>query len=156
MIRKRISLKKLIYEVKILRSKGKKIVFTNGCFDIIHAGHIKLLERCRKLGDVVIVGLNSDKSIKRLKGENRPLNRLSDRLKVLSAIEYVDFIVIFGKDTPYHIIKAIKPDFLVKGSDYKVDEIVGREFAGRVVRVKLLDGRSTTNIIKSIEKKLNK
>ncbi|MGC9070783.1 MAG: D-glycero-beta-D-manno-heptose 1-phosphate adenylyltransferase [Elusimicrobiales bacterium] len=147
-------MRSLLFKINTLRKSGKKIVFTNGCFDIIHAGHIKLFERCKKLGDIVVVGLNSDKSIKRLKGPTRPINSLSDRIKVLSAIEYVDFIVVFDKDTPYHIIKAIKPDFLVKGGDYRVNEIVGREFAKMVVRVKHLNGRSTTGIIRKIEKRL--
>lgn len=153
---KRISKKNIIKIVERLRKEGKKIVFTNGCFDIIHAGHIKLLRKCKSLGDCVIVGLNSDKSVKRLKGNLRPVNKLKDRIEVLSAIEYVDYVVVFNEDTPYNLIKLIKPDYLVKGGDYRIDNVVGREFAKKVVIVKLLFGRSTTNIIKSIEKDLNK
>lgn len=149
---KNISLKKLLLLLNKIRKENKKIVFTNGCFDIIHAGHIKLLEKCKKLGDVVIVGLNSDSSIKRIKGRLRPVNKLKDRLKVLSAIIYVDYIVVFNEDTPYRIIKLIRPDFLVKGGDYAVKDIVGREFASKVVRVNLLKGRSTTGIIKALKK----
>ncbi|MCX7905348.1 MAG: D-glycero-beta-D-manno-heptose 1-phosphate adenylyltransferase [Elusimicrobiales bacterium] len=141
--------------VKSIRSKGKKVVFTNGCFDIIHAGHIKLLEECSKLG-CVIVGINSDSSIKRIKGDKRPINKLKDRIKVLSAIEYVDYIVVFNEDTPYKLIKSIKPDYLVKGGDYRIEDVVGREFAKKTVIIKLLNGRSTTNIIKRIENALNK
>lgn len=153
---KRVSRKDIVKIVKRLRKNKKKIVFTNGCFDIIHAGHIKLLKECKKIGDVLIVGLNSDESIKRLKGNLRPINKLSDRVEVLSAIEYVDYIVVFSQDTPYELIKLIKPDYLVKGSDYKVEEVVGREFAKNVVLIKLLKGRSTTNIVKAIENDLNK
>lgn len=153
---KRVSYKNIKRIVESLRKKGKKIVFTNGCFDIIHAGHIKLLKESKKLGDILIVGLNSDQSIRRLKGSSRPINKLSDRVEVLSAIEYVDYVVVFNEDTPYNLIKSIKPDYLVKGSDYKVEEVVGREFAKKVVLIKLLKDRSTTNIIKAIENNLNK
>lgn len=153
---KRVSKKEIVKIVNRLKREGKKIVFTNGCFDIIHRGHIKLLREAKKLGDILIVGLNSDNSIKRLKGSSRPINKLSDRIEVLSAIEYVDYIVVFKEDTPYELIKSIKPDYLVKGGDYKVEEVVGREFAKKVVLVKFLNGRSTTNIIKAIENDLNK
>lgn len=149
---KLISKKRLKKIVEELKKSGRKIVFTNGCFDIIHAGHIKVLKRCRELGDCVIVGLNSDSSIRRLKGKTRPINTLKDRIEVLSAIEYVDYIVVFDEDTPYNLVKEIKPHYLVKGGDYKEDEVVGREFAKKVVIVKLLPGRSTTQIMKRIEK----
>lgn len=140
-------------KVEALRKSGKKIVFTNGCFDIIHSGHIKVLRKCRELGDVVIVGLNSDSSIRQLKGEKRPVNSLRDRVEVLSAISYVDYIIVFNELTPYNLVKVIKPDFLVKGGDYKAADVVGREFAKKVVIISLLKDRSTTNII---EKILNK
>ncbi|NLH39136.1 MAG: D-glycero-beta-D-manno-heptose 1-phosphate adenylyltransferase [Elusimicrobia bacterium] len=140
-------------KVEALRKSGKKIVFTNGCFDIIHSGHIKVLRKCRELGDVVIVGLNSDSSIRQLKGEKRPVNSLRDRVEVLSAISYVDYIIVFNELTPYNVVKVIKPDFLVKGGDYKAADVVGREFAKKVVIISLLKDRSTTNII---EKILNK
>ena len=142
--------------VKNLRKLGKSIVFTNGCFDIIHAGHIRLLRKCRQLGDCVIVGLNSDESIRRLKGRARPINNLKDRIEVLSSIEYVDYIVVFDDDTPYDLIREIMPDYLVKGGDYSLEEVIGREFAKKVIIVKLLPGRSTTDIVKKIEKGVNK
>ena len=126
---------------------GKKAVFTNGCFDLIHTGHVALLERARSLGDILIVGLNSDASVRRLKGPSRPLNGLADRARVLAALSAVDMVVPFTQDTPYELIKALRPDVLVKGADYSHEKIVGREFAGRTVRVTLVKGRSTTGLI---------
>ncbi len=137
--------------VSKLKRRGKKIVFTNGCFDIIHAGHIKVFKKCRKLGDVVIVGVNSDSSVRKLKGPTRPVNKLKDRIEVLKAIRYIDYVVSFNELTPYNLIKSIKPDFLVKGGDYKKDDVVGREFAKKVIIVKLLKNRSTTNILNKIK-----
>ncbi len=134
------------------RKAGKKIVFTNGCFDILHAGHVSVLEFSRSKGDVLVVGLNSDASVKRLKGPTRPVNKEADRALVLAALEAVDAVCIFSENTPYNLIKLIYPDVLVKGGDYKPSEIVGREFAGKVVRFALLKGRSTTNIIKKVQK----
>ena len=134
------------------RSEGKKIVFTNGCFDILHAGHVSVLEFSRAKGDVLIVGLNSDASVKRLKGPSRPVNTQADRALVLAALQAVDAVCIFEEDTPYNLIKLVRPDVLVKGGDYKPAEIVGREFAKKVVRFALLKGRSTTNIIKKVQK----
>ncbi|HBW47486.1 TPA: D-glycero-beta-D-manno-heptose 1-phosphate adenylyltransferase [bacterium] len=134
-----------------LRRAGKKLVFTNGCFDIIHAGHIKLLKEARALGDFLIVGLNSDNSVKRLKGANRPINDEMKRRDVLEAIRYVDELIIFEEDTPLELILALKPDVLVKGSDYGKGEIVGEKevtsWGGKVVRVNLLQGESTTSLI---------
>jgi D-beta-D-heptose 7-phosphate kinase/D-beta-D-heptose 1-phosphate adenosyltransferase len=127
---------------------GKNVVFTNGCFDLIHAGHVALLERASSLGDLLIVGLNSDASVRRLKGPSRPLNRFRDRARVLAALEAVSMVVPFTADTPYELIKALRPDTLVKGADYTHGEIIGREFAGRTVRVSLLKGRSTTRLIR--------
>ncbi|OGS07459.1 MAG: hypothetical protein A2270_09335 [Elusimicrobia bacterium RIFOXYA12_FULL_51_18] len=126
---------------------GKKTVFTNGCFDLIHAGHVALLENARSLGDILIVGLNSDASVRRLKGPSRPLNGLADRARVLAAFAAVDMVVPFTRDTPYELIKALRPDILVKGADYSHGKIVGREFAGKTVRVSLVKGRSTTGLI---------
>ena len=134
------------------RKEGKKIVFTNGCFDILHAGHVSVLEFARNKGDVLVIGLNSDASVKRLKGPTRPVNAQSDRALVLAALESVDAVCVFEEDTPYELIKQVRPDILVKGGDYKPMEIVGREFAGKVVRFALLKGRSTTNIIKKVSK----
>ena len=131
---------------------GKKIVFTNGCFDILHAGHVSVLEFSRSKGDELVVGLNSDASVRRLKGPTRPVNTQADRALVLAALESVSAVCIFDEDTPYNLIKQVRPDVLVKGGDYKTDEIVGREFAKKVVRFPLLKGRSTTNIIKKVSK----
>lgn len=134
------------------RQAGKKIVFTNGCFDILHAGHVSVLEFSRSKGDELVVGLNSDASVRRLKGPTRPVNTQADRALVLAALESVSAVCIFDGDTPYNLIKQVRPDVLVKGGDYKTDEIVGREFAKKVVRFPLLKGRSTTNIIKKVSK----
>ncbi len=130
-----------------LREKGKKIVFTNGCFDILHAGHIRLLTKAKGLGDYLIVGLNSDMSVKRLKGNKRPINDQDSRIEVLQAMEAVDLVVLFENDTPKDLIKLIQPDVLVKGGDYRKEDVVGKEFAKSVVIVPLKEGFSTTRII---------
>jgi rfaE bifunctional protein nucleotidyltransferase chain/domain len=134
-----------------IRKRGKKIVFTNGVFDIIHMGHISYLSRAKAMGDVLIIGLNTDKSAGKVKGKNRPINKQSDRAGVLSALEFVDYIVYFSEETPEKLIRQIKPDILVKGADYKVSQIVGADFVqsygGKVRRIKLLPGRSTSGII---------
>ena len=133
--------------LSILQSKKRKIVFTNGCFDILHAGHVKYLEEAKSFADILIVGLNSDDSVKRLKGKNRPINSFEDRARVLAALECVDFVVGFGEDTPYELIKAIKPDILVKGGDYKDKEVVGSDIAKKTVLVSFVEGKSTSLII---------
>ncbi|MFK5881572.1 MAG: D-glycero-beta-D-manno-heptose-7-phosphate kinase [Sulfurospirillum sp.] len=132
--------------------KDKKIVFTNGCFDILHVGHVKYLEVAKSFGDMLIVGLNSDDSVKRLKGENRPINSSDDRAYVLSALESVSLVVEFKEDTPYELIKSIKPDVLVKGGDYKGKKVVGSDIAKEVRLVDFVDGKSTTGIINRIAK----
>ena len=136
--------------VKKEKKAGKKIVFTNGCFDILHAGHVKSIEFAKSKGDILVIGLNSDSSIKRIKGPKRPVNKQADRAIVLSALGAVDAVCIFGQDTPLELIKLVKPDVLVKGADYKNKEVVGAEFAGKVVLFPLLKGRSTTNLINKI------
>jgi len=138
--------------VDTARAEGKKIVFTNGCFDILHAGHVSVLEFSRRQGDVLVVGMNSDASVRRLKGPTRPVNTQADRALVLAALESVSAVCIFNEDTPYRLIRQVRPDVLVKGGDYKPEEIVGREFAKKVVRFALLKGRSTTNIIKKVNR----
>ncbi len=148
------SLENLLKQVEKWKKEGKKIVWTNGCFDILHAGHVSYLKEAKKLGDILIVGLNSDKSVKKLKGSNRPINPQDARAKILEALEFVDAIIIFDEDTPYEIIKKIRPHVLVKGGDYKIDEVVGREFAQEVKILPYLKGFSTTNIIKKIKEKL--
>lgn len=134
--------------VDILRKDGKTIVFTNGCFDILHFGHINLLKEASKYGDVLIVGLNSDSSIKRLKGKNRPIQCEKYRSAILEAISYVSYVIIYKTNTPLHLIKLIRPDFLVKGGDYKEKQIVGAEFSKQVIITKLIKDLSTTKIIK--------
>ncbi len=140
--------------IENLKKTNKKIVFTNGCFDILHWGHIYYLQEAAKLGDVLIVGINTDASIRRLKGENRPINKFSDRIKVVAALEVVDFVVGFKEDTPYKLILQIKPDILVKGGDWKIHNIVGAkevmDWGGKVVTIPIRRGRSTTTIIEKI------
>lgn len=132
--------------------KNQKIVFTNGCFDILHVGHVKYLEIAKSFGDMLIVGLNSDESIRRLKGESRPINPLDDRAYVLSALESVSFVVPFEEETPIELISAIKPDILVKGADYEGKEVVGSAIAKEVRLVQFIEGKSTTNIIIKAQK----
>ena len=142
-----ITQKDLLPLLADLRGKNKKIVFTNGVFDIIHKGHIYYLQKANRLGDVLIIGLNSDASVKRLKGEGRPINNEADRAFVLSAFEFVDYVVTFSEDTPYNLIKMVQPDVLVKGADYKIENVVGREFAGETVLIDFQEGYSSTKII---------
>lgn len=137
----------LLNELVQLRQAGKQIVFTNGCFDVLHRGHVALLEQAAQMGDVLIVGLNSDESVRRLKGPSRPINTLADRAFVLSSLTAVNYVVSFDDDTPAQLIAHIKPDVLVKGGDYKPDEVVGREHAGKTVIVPLVHGHSSTRII---------
>jgi len=136
--------------IEKLKKEGKRIVFTNGCFDILHPGHIKLLKEAKKLGDYLFVGLNSDKSIKKIKGEKRPILSQNARVEILSAIEYVDYIILFDEATPYRLIKSLKPHYLVKGADWKKEEIVGREFVQKIYQVKILKNFSTTLLIEKI------
>jgi len=139
--------------IEKLKKEGKRIVFTNGCFDILHPGHIKLLKEAKKLGDYLFVGLNSDKSIKKIKGKKRPILPQDARAEILSAIEYVDYIILFDEPTPYRLIKSLKPHCLVKGADWEKEEIVGKEFVRKVYRVKILKNFSTTLLIKKILEK---
>lgn len=144
-------LKKIVARLK---SRGKRIIFTNGCFDLLHYGHVKYLEEARKKGDILIVGVNSDSSIKRIKGNKRPLVKQTDRISTLAALESVDYAVIFNEETPLRLIEQLAPDLLVKGSDWDKSNIVGADSViargGKVVTVKLLKGRSTTGLIKKI------
>jgi D-beta-D-heptose 7-phosphate kinase/D-beta-D-heptose 1-phosphate adenosyltransferase len=134
-----------------LRSQGKKIVFTNGCFDLLHVGHIRYLQEARRLGDLLIVGVNSDASVKRLKGPTRPVQNENDRAEILAALGCVDFTVIFAEDTPENLIHQVRPDILVKGGDWKIDQIVGStyvmSYGGQVMSLQFVDGKSTTKII---------
>jgi rfaE bifunctional protein nucleotidyltransferase chain/domain len=137
-----------------LRRQRKRVVFTNGTFDIVHRGHVEYLAAARKMGDVLIVGLNSDASIRRIKGPKRPVNRAADRAAVLAALASVDYICSFGEDTPYRMIRRLVPDVLVKGADWKKTEIVGSDVVtghgGAVRTVRLTPGRSTTNVIRRV------
>ncbi len=135
-----------------LKEQNKKIVFTNGCFDILHKGHVSYLNTAKSFGDILILGLNSDLSVKRLKGENRPINSQDDRAYILSALECVDYVVIFDEDTPYELISKIKPDVLVKGADYEGKEVVGSDIAKQTKLVTFIDGKSTTKTIEKIQK----
>jgi len=134
-----------------LKDKGKKIVFTNGCFDLLHTGHVKYLETAKSFGDVLIIGLNSDRSVTALKGEGRPINMQMDRAYILAALEVVDYVVIFDEDTPYNLIKAIKPYTLVKGGDYKGKKVIGQDIAKELQLVEFIDDRSSTQTIRKIQ-----
>lgn len=150
--------------IRAQQRDGQRVVFTNGCFDLLHAGHIHLLYEARRLGDRLVVGVNNDDSIRRLKGPQRPITALDDRVYILSALIHVDVVVVFPAqgsppgavdpdlvDTPWELLRQLRPDILVKGGDYTPAEVVGREFAGRVEIVPLLEGRSTSTLIQGRE-----
>jgi len=140
--------------VSLLKKSGKTVVFTNGCFDLLHYGHVKYLEVARKNGDLLVVAINSDASVRRIKGRGRPLVSQTDRIRIIAGLESVDYVTVFAEDTPLRIIKLLKPDILVKGSDWNKTSIVGRDivsgYGGKVLTVKLMQGRSTTKLIKKI------
>jgi len=142
---------------KRLKAEYKKVVFTNGCFDFIHPGHIYYLNEAKSMGDILVIGLNSDKSVRKIKGKDRPINNQDFRISVLSALEMVDYVIVFDEPTPYNLIKAIVPDILVKGGDYKIEDVVGRDIVegngGRVVCVSYIEGFSTTSIIEKIKRR---
>lgn len=146
----------LYAEVQKLKSEKKNIVFTNGCFDILHKGHVAYLQAAKSLGDILIVGMNTDASVQRLKGQDRPVNSLEDRAFVLSALRSVDYVIAFDEDTPLSLIQAIMPDVLVKGGDYTIDTIVGAtevlSHGGKVEIIPFVEGKSTTSIIDAIKK----
>ncbi len=137
------------------KNRGKKIVFTNGCFDILHRGHVTYLAEARKLGDLLVIGLNSDGSVKRLKGPERPINNENDRRFVISQLKSVDFVEVFTEDTPLNLILTVRPDVLVKGGDWKIEQIVGgkevQSMGGQVFSLNFVDGYSTTNLIDKIQ-----
>ncbi len=141
----------------ILRGTGKRIVFTNGCFDLIHTGHTRYLAAARALGDVLVVAVNSDSSVRTIKGEKRPINTQDERAEVLAALETVDFVTIFDEPDPYKVIVALQPDVLVKGGDWPIDKIIGTDVVeargGKVVTIPFVEGASTTGIIEKILKK---
>ncbi len=137
-----------------LRKQNKRIVFTNGCFDLLHRGHVEYLKKARQMGDLLVVALNSDASVRRLKGRRRPLTKQADRAAVLAALESVDFVTIFNEGTPFRVIREIRPDVLVKGADWDKNKVVGKDavesYGGTVKLVKFLKGYSTTRILKKI------
>jgi len=137
---------------KELKARGKKIIFTNGCFDILHIGHVRYLETAKSYGDILILGLNSDRSVTSIKGEGRPINIQQDRAYILASLEAVDYVVVFDEDTPYDLIKTIKPDILVKGSDYIGKKVVGQDIANELKLVEFVNGKSTTKTIEKILK----
>jgi len=141
---------------RALKKRGKSIVFTNGCFDILHYGHVKYLEEAKRKGDILIVGINSDSSIRSIKGKNRPIICQEDRSRTVAALASVDYVTLYNEDTPEKIIKAVKPDLLIKGSDWNKEDIVGAKFVasygGKTKTIKHYKGRSTTNIINKIAK----
>lgn len=151
-----VSLSILVRKIRRLKKQKKKIVFTNGCFDLLHAGHIRLLKIAKGLGDVLIVGLNSDRSARKLKGPGRPIALEKDRAEVLFAVRYVDYVVLFSEPTPLKLIQALSPDVLVKGADYRMSAIIGADwvesYGGRVVRIPLLKGRSSSVILKKLKR----
>ena len=146
------SLHALLKKVRSARRRGERVVFTNGCFDLLHVGHTRLLEKAKRLGDVLIVALNSDRSVRRLKGPRRPVNPEKARAEVLSALAAVDFVVFFSERTPETLIRKIRPDILVKGGDWEKKDIVGREFVesygGKVYLFPVVKGYSTTKLLK--------
>jgi D-glycero-beta-D-manno-heptose 1-phosphate adenylyltransferase len=152
-IKSPIQLKKIL---GVLKRQGKKIVFTNGCFDILHVGHIRYLSQARRLGNILVVGLNTDRSVRTIKGEKRPIVCENERAEVLSALKVVDYVVLFDEPDPLALIKALKPSILVKGADWMEDKIIGgdviKQSGGRVVRIPLVPGSSSTNLIEKILK----
>jgi len=150
-----VSLSILVRKVRRLKKQKKKIVFTNGCFDLLHAGHIRLLKKAKSLGDILIVGINSDGSARKLKGPGRPVVSEKGRAQVMSAVRYVDYVVLFSEPTPMKLIQVLSPDILIKGADYEKSAIVGADwvesYRGRVVRVPLLKGRSSSVILKKLK-----
>jgi rfaE bifunctional protein nucleotidyltransferase chain/domain len=154
------SVKELRPLLAIMRAAGKKIVFTNGCFDLIHTGHTRYLAKARSFGDLLIVAVNSDASVRGIKGEKRPINTEADRMETLAALEAVDFVTLFSEPDPHRIISELQPDVLVKGGDWPIEKIIGRDVVeargGKVLSVGYIEGASTTGIIEKILKKYEK
>jgi len=150
-----VSIEAMIAERERLRGEGKRLVFTNGCFDLLHPGHVSYLKQARSLGDALVVALNSDRSVRELKGEGRPILNQQERAEVIAALEAVDYVTIFDEETPSALIAAMLPDVLVKGGDWALAEIIGREEVeadgGRVLSLPYIEGSSTTDIIERIK-----
>lgn len=151
-----VKFEKISDELAQHKSQNKKIVFTNGCFDLLHVGHIRYLQEAKRLGDILVVGVNSDASVQALKGPTRPVQNESDRAEILAALGSVDYTVIFSEETPATLIERIIPDILVKGGDWKPEHIVGASFVqaqgGKVMSLQFVDGKSTTNLIEKVQK----
>lgn len=152
-----VELSDLKKQMAELKSQNKKIVFTNGCFDLLHIGHVRYLQEARKLGDALVVGINSDASVKILKGPTRPVQNQNDRAEILAALGAVSFTTIFTEETPYNLINEIRPHILVKGGDWKINQIVGSDIVtqdgGQVMSLQFVDGKSTTQIISKAQNK---
>ena len=137
-----------------LKKEGKKVVFTNGCFDILHVGHIRYLKEAKGYGDILVVAVNSDLSVKSIKGDKRPIVSQSERAEVVAALEMVDYVIMFDEDTPYNIIKKLQPDVLIKGGDWTIDKIIGRDIVeargGKVIAIPFIEGASTTGIVERV------
>jgi len=151
-----VSLQELLVTRKRMKNEGKLVVFTNGCFDILHRGHVEYLRKAKALGDVLVVGVNTDSSVRRIKGADRPVIDESDRAFVLAALASVDYVCLFNEDTPYELIRALVPDILVKGADWAIEKVVGRDIVeaagGSVQTIEFLPDRSTTGILERIRK----
>ena len=149
-----VNRKKVKIIISELQKEGNKIVFTNGCFDILHRGHIEYLKQAKQLADYLVIGLNIDDSVKRLKGKTRPLQTESDRAEILNSLRFVDFVIIFNENTPLELIRELKPDVLVKGGDYDLDSIVGAKdvlgWSGAVKIIPFLEGYGTSKLIEKI------
>ena len=153
---KLVTLKELVHIRKNMKTSGKRVVFTNGCFDLLHRGHVEYLSNAKALGDVLMVGINSDESVKRIKGEGRPIVEEDDRAHIIAALASVDYVCLFGEDTPQEIIAQLVPDILVKGADWPLEKVVGREVVeaagGSVKTLEFLPHRSTSRIIQKISR----
>lgn len=154
-MKKILKREEILKTIEKLKNENKTIVFTNGCFDILHVGHVRYLKESAKYGDILIVGLNSDSSVKKLKGESRPINNENDRAEILSALYFVDYIVIFNENTPENLLDEIKPDIYTKGADYTIETLPEAKTVlkngGKVEFINLVEGKSTTNIIKKTQ-----
>ena len=155
-----VKLQELIQIRKKAQKANKKVVFTNGCFDLLHRGHIEYLKKARKLGDILIVGLNSDSSVRKIKGQGRPIQKQADRGAILASLYFVDYVCVFSELTPLKLISKLTPDILVKGGDWRVKDIVGKEIVeshgGKVLSIKMVKGKSTRNIIQTILKRFRR
>lgn len=155
-VNKIVALPEALLKISELKGIGKKVVFSNGCFDILHAGHVDYLEKAREKGDFLVVALNTDASVRRIKGEDRPVNNQDSRARVLAGLGCINMVILFDENTPYDLIKMINPDILVKGKDYDLSNIVGADIVlqngGKVETIELTEGLSTTSVIDKIKK----